>query len=376
MLRQLFVPALFALSLFLTGSASAEEHGDELKLPDLRVGSKAPALQLKEFVKGKPVEKFEKGKIYVIEFWATWCGPCVQAMPHLTELQHKHPEVTFIGVNVFENDQDSVPKFLEKMGEKVDYRIALDDVSGGEGKMAATWMTASAQGGIPASFLVNGDGVIANITHPMQLEESLEKVIAGKWDLNAAVKKQVEGLEKKKQMQSLVKKIRPLLNKKPTPENLEAIDTLCEEYPLLAFEIRQADFSRLLNADDPEITVAAGRKMLEADKTENPELLNNVAWTLVSPQRTKKTVAEPIVDFALEVALKADNLGKKKSFGTADTLARVQYLKGDHKSAIETQTRAVKLLKEAKMSGAENLQLELEERLEIYQEAAKKGVEK
>ncbi len=53
---------------------------------DLSVGDAAPKLAVKEFVKGDPIAQLEKGKTYVVEFWATWCGPCRTSIPHLTEL--------------------------------------------------------------------------------------------------------------------------------------------------------------------------------------------------------------------------------------------------------------------------------------------------
>jgi thiol-disulfide isomerase/thioredoxin len=162
-------------------SASAEGLG---------VGDKAPRLQVKEFVKGDAVKDFDKGKVYVVEFWATWCGPCRTSIPHLTELQKKHKDVTFIGVSAFENDPKAVKPFVKEMGDKMDYRVALDSVPAGkqprDGAMAKGWMVAAGQTGIPTAFIIDGAGRIAWIGHPMRMDEPLEKIVAGKWDLKAA----------------------------------------------------------------------------------------------------------------------------------------------------------------------------------------------
>ena len=65
----------------------------------LAVGDRAPALTVEKWVKGEPVTGFEKGKTYVVEFWATWCGPCIASMPHLSALQKEYKDkVTIIGV--------------------------------------------------------------------------------------------------------------------------------------------------------------------------------------------------------------------------------------------------------------------------------------
>jgi thiol-disulfide isomerase/thioredoxin len=71
---------VFATAVIL-GWAAAGTVGERLS-----VGDPAPRLEVKEFVKGDKVTKLEKGKIYVIEFWATWCGPCRAIIPHLTKL--------------------------------------------------------------------------------------------------------------------------------------------------------------------------------------------------------------------------------------------------------------------------------------------------
>src|SRR3954468_10526558 len=92
----------------------------------LSPGDPAPKLEVKEFVKGEPVKALDKGTVYVVEFWATWCPPCRTSIPHLTELQKKHKDLVVIGVSVSERDFDKVKPFVEEMGDKMDYRVAID----------------------------------------------------------------------------------------------------------------------------------------------------------------------------------------------------------------------------------------------------------
>src|SRR6476469_6962935 len=89
----------------------------------LTITDPAPSIIVSKWVKGEPVKEFEKGKIYVVEFWATWCGPCKATIPHLTEMAHKYKDVTFIGTSVWEHSDSDVEPFVKEMGDKMDYHI-------------------------------------------------------------------------------------------------------------------------------------------------------------------------------------------------------------------------------------------------------------
>jgi thiol-disulfide isomerase/thioredoxin len=168
--------ALLAVTAGITCNLAAE--------PTLKVGDPAPKLQTGKWVQGDPVKDFEKGKAYIVEFWATWCPPCRASIPHLNETYEKFKDkgLIVIGQNCWERDDRLVAPFVKKMGDKMTYRVALDDkTSNKNGQMAKTWMEAAGRDGIPSAFLVNTKGIIAWIGHPMELkEEVIEGALSGK----------------------------------------------------------------------------------------------------------------------------------------------------------------------------------------------------
>jgi thiol-disulfide isomerase/thioredoxin len=141
----------------------------------LKVGSKAPPLQVSRWIKGDGPSALEAGKIYVVEFWATWCPPCRESIPHLTKMARSYKgKVTFVGVSVWERgSEENVNGFVRNMGDRMDYLVARDTASN---HMARAWLEAAGQDGIPSAFIVDGGGKIAWIGHPM---DSMEKAIQG-----------------------------------------------------------------------------------------------------------------------------------------------------------------------------------------------------
>src|SRR5579863_3215856 len=178
--------SLFAVTLALAAGLSLNAGAT------LSVGDPAPKLQTGKFVQGDAVTDFAPGKAYIVEFWATWCGPCRASIPHLNKIYTKYKDkgLVVIGQDCWEEDDAKVAPFVKDMGDKMTYRVALDDKTKNEkGAMADTWMTAAGQGGIPTAFLVSTNGIIAWIGHPMELEEKqdvIDQVLAGKYDIKKA----------------------------------------------------------------------------------------------------------------------------------------------------------------------------------------------
>ena len=138
-----------------------------------KIGDPAAPLKIKEWLKGGPVDLKNRDKIYVVEFWATWCGPCRVSIPHLTELQKKFADKGVVFVGISDEQPSMVKPFVEKMGDRMGYVVACDD----ERKTYSGYMEAYGRNGIPSAFIVDKEGKVAWAGHPMaELETKLQQL--------------------------------------------------------------------------------------------------------------------------------------------------------------------------------------------------------
>jgi thiol-disulfide isomerase/thioredoxin len=150
------------------------------------IGDTAPPLLVKEWIKGAPIDSFEKGKVYVVDFWATWCAPCIAAMPHLSTLAHQYEgKATFAAIDVkesfanFSKNDTEIKAFVDRMGSKMDFNVALADTS----STVRNWLDAYQIRSIPTTYVIDGHGRVAWIGHPYGLDTVLQKVIDDTWDI-------------------------------------------------------------------------------------------------------------------------------------------------------------------------------------------------
>lgn len=119
-----------------------------------------------------------KGKVVLLNLWATWCGPCRQEMPHLVAMENefKSKDFKIVGLNVDQESTDLIVPFAEKM--KLNYDLAWADES-----LYRALLKISKNDGIPQSFLIDREGHLrgvfiggsADVIRDMQ--ENVEKVV-------------------------------------------------------------------------------------------------------------------------------------------------------------------------------------------------------
>jgi thiol-disulfide isomerase/thioredoxin len=344
---------------------------------DLNVGDPAPKLAVKEFIKGEPIAKLEKGKTYVVEFWATWCGPCRMTIPHLTDLQKRYQDVTFIGVSILEKEPKNVKPFVAAMGDRMAYRVAVDDVPEGsepeEGAMAKTWWTAATQEGIPTAFVVNGDGKIAWIGNPIEIDKPLADIAAGKWDLKAASAQFQREYGPKRKFLAVRPKLQEAAESGDVKNVLKVIDEVTAQDQDLELMLGATKYLILTGKDgDPVKAEQYGKRLLDTVLKDNPRGLDNLAWSIVRPDKPVPHDAK-VIQVALAAAQRADALSKGKDLIIVDTLARAYFVSGDPAKALECQQRALKLARGTRVEQDKAMLQRLEEYKKAVEKSAGQG---
>lgn len=288
--------------------------------PTLKLGDAPPPLTADRWLQGPEHKGYEKGKVYVIEFWATWCGPCIVMMPHMAHLQaeYKDKGVTFIGYSKQDdnNTLEKVEAFVKRRGPKLGYTFCF----GEEEDVYNSFMEASGNGGIPCCYVIDRDTKIAFMGHPMYLDLVLPKVAEGKWTLADAVA--IDGIEKE------VNALFGALNGKPEAV-LATFADFEKKHPTIAqapyFQpARMAAMLKLKKYDDAKLF--ARNLMTKAKKNDDDTLFTTVARSLRTPEgRTQPALMELALKSADE-ALKL--LGESDSRGLLG-VAQTSYAAGD-----------------------------------------------
>ena len=326
----------------------------------LKVGETAPKLQIDSWIKNGPAKMADiKGKqIYVVEFWKTTCKPCVKVMPYFHELKNKYKDLTIISIST--EKADVVKKFLSNY-KNINYKVAVDDKE----KTYKSYMQGN--GNIPVAFIINKNGTVAWIGHPMDIYIPLQRIMTGKFDIKQTARHQ-----------GIYKKIQILMSQKKYTESLKTIDDELKNSPDNVQFIALKTFTLFkLNKKDEALNFA-GEMMKKHPTNMNIfelkahmlgqlkkykeldalylEFINNCKdKPLLLNQLTRKLLGTRFGEAKLEPALRAAELAysnrklhKNQRASIGETLARIYYMVGRIDRAIIIQKVVCRILKKNK----------------------------
>lgn len=378
-------------SLLLPLLAITTAIGMARQVSAAQLGDPAAPLVIAEWTKGGPVDMAaDTNKIYVVEFWATWCPPCRTSIPHLTEVQKEFKDKGVVIIGVSDEEKDVVSKFVKRMGDKMDYVVALDK----DRKTSDGYMKTYGVGGIPHAFIVR-HGKIVWHGHPMAgMEDVLKDIISGQYNLATARKRMaaqeqlqkfyemaMQGADKAEltemgaKLETLDKEIGGIEpgEKFKASEVIEMVkfqkavmayqraiaagksetelDTLGENLKAAAprdfnYDEFKNDVALRATFNDYYRAVAGIRdtnsipdltKKLENTKSRNARMLNEYAWAIL----TDEDVKTRDVVLATKLAKTAVDAGGSDEPGIIDTYARALFDSGDTARAIEWQKKAI-----------------------------------
>lgn len=175
-LRRTHFVGLIMASLICFSSASIAAQ-----TPRPRVGDQAPELKVKMIMQAPSHEAARmnqsglweplRGKVVVVEFWATWCGPCMPALTHLNQLAEKFKDQPVQFIAITDEDEATITQFLRQ--KPIRGWVGLDTEK--------TTLKVYQPGVIPHTVVIGRDGKIAAITEPMNVTaEAISDLLAGK----------------------------------------------------------------------------------------------------------------------------------------------------------------------------------------------------
>ncbi|MBL8745181.1 MAG: redoxin domain-containing protein [Phycisphaerae bacterium] len=361
-MRKLLTLALPLLALAASASAAGT----------LSLGSQAPALPPVTWQMGDPVTEWKTGNVYVLDFWATWCKPCIASMPHMVELNNRYKDkgVVVIGLAVWPNESSKPTKeWLDgratdkiPQNDNLNYAIA-DDI---DGKVSDAFMRAMNRNGIPTVMIIDQKGRLAWVGHPMDgMDEALEQIVNGSYDIEKKSAEAKAAEEKSAKAQTLMTEFQSAQMAGDWEKVLATTDKLIALDPE---QFAQAGLYKyvliLTKVGDKAKAAEIGRGLLSGPLADNAPLLNGLAYLIIDHDEIKDEDRD--FDLALAAVKRADTLEEGKRPEVLDTMARVYFARKEFPAAVEAQEKAISLVDKED----DEMKKSFMESLEKYKKAA------
>jgi thiol-disulfide isomerase/thioredoxin len=303
----------FLLALLIATGAHAQST-------TLKVGDAAPMIQVDKTIQG---ELPKDGQPYVLEFWATWCGPCKKSIPHLNDLHNRLQTKGMVILGISDESEDKVKRYVKQKGKGMSYPIAICKKDKG---VQRSFFKAAGRKGIPSAFIVGADRRIKWIGNPLdpQFDKVVVAVTSGRYD--------------------------PVLQRKADPK-LEAARRAAK---VRNFKQAYGHMDEVIALDNMVfIDVAMDKYRMMLDQEKNQEGANAFADTMIQMYSSKPQALQALgVFLASDPDLSQNDTGrarivadmlisqKPRDVSSLSTSAAVAYHSGDFDRAVREQKMA------------------------------------
>lgn len=423
-MNRLFNSFVLSLSLVITGGVATIAQDDSsiageapvaaetpaaekpaAKEPSvLGIGSPAAPLNIEHWVsnangKFEPVTDLEEGKVYVVEFWATWCGPCIKCMPHLAEIQKKYGDQNVQVISVSDEDLKTVETFMKRKYQSPETVKSSEETSemtpGTYAELTSAYcvtvdpdesthdayFVAAGRRGIPSAFIVGKTGLIEWMGHPIRIEGPLESVVNDSWDREAFAKEYATEQKRDLMLSGITNMLRtralgkaeeainqareefaddalamskldamqafvvtlPLYKSVDAGENTKALAQIEKLYPTVSEKV-QRQFLALrtqLHLKESQFDKAVETlALIDSEEGFLAVELARITRIIFVQSKGKEDFPQDIIALGTKLCQKAVDQDDSNPYYLS-TLARMQHAAGDLDTAIETQTKAV-----------------------------------
>lgn len=353
-------------------TTSPLEPTDEQVVGALAEGQPAPPLSIARWLSGPPVDSLSGGRVYVVEFWASWCPASRRAVPVLTRAQQRYAGqasvVAVAGADGGEETLGAVERFVTAQQPSIGYSVGFDD----RRRTLKAWMDAADQTLIPTVFIVGPTGTIAWIGNPLwppgEFEDALGRVVAGRFGPSERAASHARWLEHRRRVGALETEVEEADSNDRPQQALQVLDALMtlNAPGIGAYTLRKFDI--LLHAGkDPAPAYEFGRQAVDGALKDDAEALNELAWSILEDGRPEHVndgarAVRRDLELASKAAARAVELTAGRDGAILDTMARAYHERGDLDKAVEFQARAVEA------SGDVEEKTEYRRRLDEYRE--------
>jgi thiol-disulfide isomerase/thioredoxin len=303
-----------ATALF-SPSATAMQGDDKLK-----VGSDAPNIDGLNLVQGSLADK---PQVRVVEFWATWCGPCKASIPHINDMHKSLRRRGLEVIGVSDEKPETVANFLRLQGDRMSYVVAIDP----EKKVAERFMQAAGKAGIPCAFVIGPTGKIAFIGHPMdeEFERAVRLSLDGRYD--PAITRKAE---------PILAAARRAVGVRNFAEAYRRFDEAIALSPVVMYDAAAERYRTILVDEKNEDAARTyARRMLGMYEKDAPAL-RDLALMLASDA----SLPSSDVETAQMASAKLTEIAQSGDPDAFKVAAAVAYAKGDFQAASELQRKA------------------------------------